>query len=414
VTAVGWIGLGKLGAPCAAALRYHGGHVVYGYDVRGVDPDAYDWDSLPAVELADSVAKIVDETDGVVFVSVQTPHPPAYGGETPTPLEPREFEYGYLVNAVHEVCVAARELRRHVTLTIVSTVLPGTFNRYLRPLLNEYVTPVYHPFLIAMGTVVEDFVTPELTLLGVDRPGDEEAVLGLYRVMHSAPAPVTSIESAELAKVAYNTFITSKIVFANALMELAEATGADVDEVTDALALATQRVVSPRYLRAGMGDGGACHPRDNVALSTVARRYDLSVDYFGFLVRAREDQTRYLADVVERWRALTLLPVALLGKTYKPGVSSTAGSPALLLAGYLAGRDVALRHFDPVLERSRGNLLDYPHVYFIATRHPDFAAYAYPAGSVVIDPFGYVDAQPGVTLVTPGRKRGTRRSTNGT
>lgn len=398
---VGWVGLGKLGGPCAATLQVYGSHKVFGYDVRGKDAE-YDYAGLDSIYVVETIDDVVTSTDGVVFVAVQTPHSPEYGGELPTPGEPREFEYAYLVNAVRAVCRAALAQRKQITLVVVSTVLPGTFDRYLRPLLNEYVSSVYHPFFIAMGTVVDDFRKPEMTLFGTDDPDDVRAVRDLYRSMHDAPAPTMSIASAELAKVAYNTFISMKIVYANLLAEMCEATGADVDEVIDALIQADQRIISPSYLRAGMGDGGACHPRDNVALSALAQRYELSSDLMGFLNEARDRQTFWFASIVEHWRKLTGLPVTLLGKSYKPNVTLTDGSPALLLAHYLRSIDVEFQHHDlQVLV-----VHDEPRIFFVATRHEHYHTLDFPVGSVVIDPFGYLDVvNPTVTYVTPGRKR---------
>lgn len=397
---VGWVGLGKLGGPCAAALQAYGGHTVVGYDVRGVDA-TYDFDTLDPVKLVTSVDDVVLGTDDLVFVAVQTPHSPDYGGDRPTPTEPREFEYAYLVNAVRAVCNAARNQEKFITLVVVSTVLPGTFDRHLRPLLNEYVQPIYHPFFIAMGTVVEDFVQPEMTIFGVDGPGVAEHVLDVYRPIHQAPAPTMTIASAELTKVAYNTFISAKIVYVNLLAELCEHTGADVDDVTDALAQANQRIISSRYMRAGMGDGGACHPRDNVALSALAQRFGLSSDLMGFLNQARDRQTLWFAHLIDHWQLLSGLPVTLLGKSYKPNVTLTDGSPALLLANVLRQRDVPFTHreFDV-------NEISQARVFFIATMHHQYRDVPWPAGSVVIDPFGYLQLDdPRVTYVTPGRKR---------
>lgn len=399
MSSVGWIGLGKLGAPCAAALALHGDHVVWGYDVRGVDPNDYPWESLPAIELCDSVAKVVAETDDVVYVAVQTPHSPDYGGETIAPTTPREFEYAFLVNAVREVCQEAEFQRKEITLVVVSTVLPGTFDRYLRPLLNRWVTPVYHPFFIAMGTVVDDFTQPEMILFGADDPEHVAPVVELYN-FHYAPSPTLSIASAELAKVAYNTFISMKIVYANALAEMCDATGADVDEVTGALSYGTDRLLSTRYLRAGMGDGGACHPRDNVALSALAQRHGLSVDLMGFLTRAREAQTERLADLVAHWQRLTGLPLFVLGRAYKPNVDLEDGSPALLLADYLRDRALQFVHVGPTPE-----VVTDASLVVLTTQHDEYVTVDWPAGSVIIDPFGYVQTRQDVTLVTPGRKR---------
>lgn len=405
---VGWVGLGRLGAPCAAALQGRGGHEVYGYDVRGTDPGQYAWGGQDPVELVDSVVDVVKYTDRVVYVAVQTPHSPAYGGDRVVPEERRDFEYAYLVNAVREVAVQALVQEKPVTVAVVSTVLPGTFNRHLRALANSFVTFVYHPFFIAMGTEVADFVRPEMLLFGTDRDEDADPVYALYSGIHDAPVASVSIDSAELAKVAYNTFITMKIVFANALMEVCDGTGADVDEVTDALTLATDRVVSGRYLRAGMGDGGACHPRDNVALSSLHDRLGTSTDLNGFLVRAREAQTAWLVDLAVRWHEQTGMDVLVLGRTYKPGVPLVDGSPAILLIELLAEREVFANNYDPVLD-SEGTVSEMtqlwgPKVYVVATEHAELLDAEYPTGSVVVDPFGTVVKRPGVTFVTPGRK----------
>lgn len=402
MSAVGWVGLGRLGAPCAAALAHHGDHDVYGYDVRGTEPTEYDFSGLRPVNIMATIDDVVKMTDRVVFVAVQTPHSRAYGGEVPAPDEPREFEYSYLVNAVRAVVHAADRQRKDVVIVVVSTVLPGTFDRHLRPLLNAsaYAEAVYHPFFIAMGTVIDDFVNPEMTLFGADYPSVVDDVLTLYRPIHDAPAPIMSIPSAELTKVAYNTFISMKIVFANLMGEMCDATGADVDEVTDALVQANQRLLSSRYLRAGMGDGGACHPRDNVALSALAQRYELSSDLMGFLTRARERQAERQADLIQHWAELSRLPILIMGTSYKSNVELTDGSPALLLASALDERGITFQHSDADVGR-----VD-PHVFFVATQHDVYRYVAYPPGSVVIDPFGYVEVDdPTVTLVTPGRRR---------
>lgn len=407
MAAVGWVGLGKLGGPCSAALQHYGSHTVYGYDPQVSRVDSAE---LPPIRRVDSVDEVVQKSDNVVYVAVQTPHHERFGGETllPEDEDPEDFEYGYLINAVRDVARAANELRKVTTIVVVSTVLPGTTDRYLRPLLNEWTDLVYHPFFIAMGTVVDDFINPEFALLGADSPALSLAVSDLYQSIHSAPNVRISIASAELAKMAYNTFISTKIVFANTLMMMCDATGADVDEVIDVLTLATDRVISPRYMRAGMGDGGGCHPRDNIALSALARRLGI-MDFMGLLNSAREIHTRWLADVALRWVGLAdYKPLVILGKSYKPEIDMTAGSPALLLANILRSVNASFTQVDPYVDVDAISDLTFltvePAVFFIATKHAAFAELIYPAGSVVIDPFGYIKPQSNITLVTPGRK----------
>lgn len=416
---VGWIGLGKLGLTCAAVLADRG------FRVTGYDTSSYPGDVLlgraspPAEEglpeildrvrsagtlaIASDVATVVRSSE-VVFVSVQTPHAPAYGGEVEAPIERRDFEYAYLVSAVAEVCRAAAAQQTPVTVVVVSTVLPGTTHRLLAPLVNEWTTLVYNPLFIAMGTTVADYLQPEFVLLG---GADDHALWPVERIYnelyreHPVPFARMDIESAELTKVAYNTFISLKIVWANMLMELCHKTGADCDTVVDALELAVDRVISPRYLRGGMGDGGHCHPRDLIAMSWLAERLHLSYDLLGELAVAREEQSRWLAELASHWREMTGHPITILGSAYKPESPLTGGSPGLLLASQLRPRPEVL---DPYVDGEM-RPLDEPRVFVIATKHAMFADLKYPAGSVVLDPWAYVPDQSGVTVIRIGRKR---------
>ena len=197
---------------------------------------------------------------------------------------------------------------------------------------------------------MRDVLHPEFVLLGVD---DEEAaakVEAFYASVTAAPVMRMSIESAELAKVAYNTFIGMKIVFANTLMEICHKTpGANVDDVTSALQNAHQRLISPRYLEGGMGDGGACHPRDNIAMSSLARKLKLGQDIFDNLMEARFKQTEWLADLMMAHD----LPKAIVGYSFKAESNLTVGSPALLLASILQERGVRPLMYDPYIDESK-------------------------------------------------------------
>ena len=213
---------------------------------------------------------------------------------------------------------------------------------------------------------------------------------------------VTSIASAELAKVAYNTFIGLKIAFANSLMEICEHTAADVDDVSDVLSHATERLLSPMYLRGGMGDGGACHPRDNLALSWLAQRLGLSYDIFENAMMAREAQTEHLADIVQHYSDLTGLDAFLLGTTYKAGVPLQDGSPALLLRSILDLRIPGrVRSWDPTDNAQPPVEGDDPHVFVMCV--PGLPIPDAP-GSVVIDPWGSTPDMAGMTVVRLGRK----------
>jgi len=415
MTAVGWIGLGRLGLPLALVLDA-AGHAVTGYDIDPLPGKILAGRAEPPAEdrigalldghdirMAGGIGEVVDMSD-VVFVAVQTPHAPAYGGETPVPARRRDFEYGYLAQACRDVCAAAAARPAPVTLVVVSTVLPGTCDRLIRPFLGRSAQLVYSPAFTAMGTAIPDFSSPELTLCGCDGDDGAEALAGVLGKVHDAPMLRMPVASAELAKVAYNTFISMKIVFANTIMEMAHQTGADCDDVTRALAAATTRVVSPMYLSGGMGDGGACHPRDLIAMSWLAQRAGLSYDLPGELARARELQAGWIADLAAGYAAQAGLPVQIMGRAYRAGMNLTAGSPALLLADLLAEQQAAVAgQWDPHVDGPAGRP-DRRAVYVIATRHPEFAAFDYPPGSVVIDPHGYIPDRHLVTVIRVGRK----------
>lgn len=413
---IGWVGLGRLGLPCALALQHHGGHDVLGYDVRRAHVEQIlaeggdngekglgDLIERGPLKLADSPAEVVAHAD-VVFVAVQTPHDPRYGGEAPMPARPVDFEYGFLIQAVRDLAAAAAEQDKDLTLVVISTVLPGTTRAHLAPLCGPRVQLVYGPYFIAMSTTVQDFLRPEFVLLGSDDRVALDRVAGVYGTVHDRPVHAVSIESAELLKVAYNCFISMKIVYANMLMEICHKTGADCDQIVDGLALATDRIISPAYMRGGMGDSGGCHPRDNMAMSWLAERLDLSVDLMGFVSDAREHQSAWLADLTEHWAHLTGHPVMILGKAYKPGVALVNGSAGILLAHQLAGRGLSVEQHDPYVDGDvPGEELPVA-VYVIATKHSCFRTYRFPPGSVVLDPHGYIPDRPGVTVIRIGRK----------
>jgi len=335
---VGFIGLGKLGLPVALAIEA-AGHEVIGFDLSmKVIASIFDRELPYKEQLAQellSTSKIeIDDPEiiaswaDLIFVAVQTPHQPSYEGASRLPDTRADFDYTYLYGAIEQVRDAP------CPVVVISTVLPGTLER-----LGVSKRVLYNPFFIAMGTTIKDFREPEFVLVGTDyvHPGILEE---FYSTIHERPLFVTTIKTAELTKVAYNTFIGLKIAFANTMMEICEKTGADVDDLVDALSLATERVISPAYMRGGMGDGGGCHPRDNIALSWLARELDLSYDLFEALMVCRERQTEWLASMCSE-------PLEIMGKAYKPETNLTVGSPALLLASLIEERGISYEHTDP-------------------------------------------------------------------
>ena len=423
---IGLVGLGKLGMPVALALSLKG-HDVMGNDI---DPARMQKDVFPHREVGPngepSIEPLLRESSirfgsldevvahaEIVFVAVQTPHEPVYEGVTRLPEARADFDYGFLKQAVGTLSAAIDRRGEDRMVIVISTVLPGTMRREILPGLSKHVKLCYNPFFIAMGTTIRDFLNPEFVLFGVRDPEAAEKARQLYATLHERPLYETSIENAELTKVAYNTFITMKVCFANILMEIShKVEGCDVDEVSGALALATDRLLSPAYLRGGMGDGGGCHPRDNIALSWLARELDLSSDWFESIMLTRETQTDWLADLVEEHHERRAFPqrrVGIYGRAFKAGTNLTVGSPATLLANLLEERGFEVEMYDPHIDEGPCPF-DEPGVYFVATNHDEFSRpdWTFPAGSVVIDPWRTVIAREGVEIVPIGVGRGDR------
>ena len=280
---IGFLGLGKLGLPVALAVESKG-HKVFGYDVSRKVENFVKLKKIPYKEVWANnllkksklqilnLAELVKKSD-IIFVPIQTPHSEEYEGISKIPNTRKDFDYTFLKKGISDISKEIKKQKKKTVVIIISTVLPGTINREIKPLLNNYVKLCYNPFFIAMGTTIEDFLNPEIILFGVDDKSAAKKAEKFYRSINKSPFFKTTIENAELIKVCYNTFISTKIAFINSVMELCHSLpNTNIDEVSRALSMCNKRIISNKYLFGGMGDGGGCHPRDNIALSWLARK----------------------------------------------------------------------------------------------------------------------------------------------
>ncbi len=324
---IGFIGLGKLGLPCAEVIAKKG-HSVLGYDIDTVHSDY--------VIVEDTIQDAVKDRD-IVFVAVPTPHDPNYDGRAPTAhLEPKDFSYDIVHSVLKE---ANKHMNKDQLLVLISTVLPGTVRReFIQHITNTRF--VYNPYLIAMGTVAWDMVNPDIVMIGTDdgsATGDAIELVRFYHtIMENNPKyEIGTWDECECIKVFYNTFISTKIGLVNMMQDVAERQGnINVDKVTDALSNSTKRITSSAYMKAGMGDGGACHPRDNIALRYMAKKLDLGYDIFDAIMNAREVQAQNIATKLCEIAKEKELPILINGIAYKPGVPYVDGSYALLVSQY--------------------------------------------------------------------------------
>jgi len=388
---IGFIGTGKLGMPCAEVMSSNG-HCVKGYDVAHCASDT--------VYIVDSIKECVEDTD-IVFVAVPTPHDPDYDGSIPTAhLTPKDFSYDIVKVVLAE---ANQYMNENQLLVLVSTVLPGTTRREFVELVDN-TRFVYNPYLIAMGSVKWDMVNPEMVMIGTcdgNETGDANELIEFYKtIMKNDPRYVVGTwDECECIKVFYNTFISTKIGLVNMIQDVAQKQGnIDVDVVTKALAESDMRIMGKQYMTAGMGDGGGCHPRDNIALRYLAEKLDLGYDLFGAVMQSRETQAENLAKVLVEQAKQHNMPIYIHGKAYKPRVPYVDGSYSLLVGYYCEKAGFLPTYIDPYT----GD--DYqptePGVFLMA--HSASVTYEY-TGKQSVDEL-YCSIPPFSIIVDPWRK----------
>ena len=321
---IGFVGLGKLGMPCAEAMAERG-TTVSGYDIV---PKVSEY-----IDIKSNIREAVEGQD-IVFVATPTPHTEGYDGRNPTShLEPRDFNYDAVIEVLKQ---CDQHMNKDQILVLISTVLPGTTRREFDPLIKN-TRFVYNPYLIAMGTVKADFLSPEMLIVGTKNGSmTEEAntLINFYqRVLGYFPRIETGTwEEAEAIKIFYNTFISTKIALVNMIQDVAQKLGnTNVDRVTTALANSTKRIISSKYMKAGMGDGGACHPRDNIALRWLSKELKLGYDLFDAVMTARERQAENMALEILKYGN----NIHFTSDSYKPGTNLTDGSYSILVQHYV-------------------------------------------------------------------------------
>lgn len=405
---VGFVGIGKLGLPCAEVMAQQ--YSVTGYDIY---PRASD-----KIQISDTLEGTVRDKD-IIFVAVQTPHDPIYDGSQPiTHLPNKDFDYT-IVNQV------LTDINQYVTqdqlVVLISTVLPGTTRRELRNNITN-ARFIYNPYLIAMGSVEWDMVNPEMVIIGTEDgslTGDAQLLKDFYApLMQNNPRyAIGTWDEAEAIKIFYNTFISAKVGLVNMIQDVAVKNGnINVDVVTDALINSTIRIVSGKYMKAGMGDAGPCHPRDNIALRYLAEQLDLGYDLFDTIMHAREKQAKNLADFLINLQKENNLPIIIHGKAYKPDIDMLDGSYSLLIGSYLEAASAKFFYVDPLT----GDHLYDPMPAIILLAHNKQVTYGYtgiadiqglyfiPGGnSIIVDPWRtFTTENKNIRVIHYGNTRG--------
>jgi len=393
---IGFIGLGKLGMDCAEVFAEH--YNTCGYDKAPVKSDL--------VDVKNSIDEVVNNSDWI-FIAVPTPHDEEYGGSVPScHLDPKDFDYGIVKDVLKDInnCASAEK-----NIVLISTVLPGTTRREFDHLLDNH-TLIYNPYLIAMGTTKWDMVNPEMLIMGSKDANDPrvDELVKIYsrlNMRNKTRVEIGTWEEAEGIKIFYNTYISAKIGIVNMIQDFAMKIGhMNSDVVAGALARSSMRLQSPQYMVPGMGDSGACHPRDNIALRWLAQEHDLGYDLFDTIMRAREVQAMNLAKFIFEKAQEHDLPIVIHGKAYKPNVPYEIGSYSILIGHYIEsltamqdGCETELHYADPLT----GDNLE-PMKAVVLWAHNKSITYGYTAQTQ--DDDAYFEMLPGCVIVDPWRR----------
>lgn len=349
------IGLGKLGAPMAACLAARGVTVV------GVDNDARkvaeiqslrppvnetglaEWLQRSAGRLTatQDIEAAVRDTD-ITFIVVATPSEPSGG-----------FSLRYVEPVCQAIGRALAKKDDYHVVVLTSTVMPGTTGGPVREILEQSSGKhlavdfglCYSPEFIALGSVIRDFLNPDMLLIGESDARAGDFLSGVYaQVCENKPSVARmSFVNAEITKLAVNTYVTTKISYANMLARICERLdGANVDVITAALGFDTR--IGPKYLKGAVSYGGPCFPRDNLALAQLARQLNVSGDLAQAVDRFNRSQIGWLADVVQQH---SKGPVGILGLTYKANTDVVEEAAGFLLTKELASRGLKVNAFDP-------------------------------------------------------------------
>ncbi len=272
----------------------------------------------------------------VVYVAVGTP--PTHSGDAD-------------LSAVWTVVDELLQVDRRLVLAMKSTVPVGTGSAVRHRLDErglENVGYVSNPEFTAEGTAIRDFMYPDRIVIGAFEPGDAEVI---ERLHHGIEAPVVraDVASAEMIKLAANAALVTRISFINEIANVCEATGADVLTVAEGIGL--DRRIGPSFLRAGIGFGGSCFPKDSLALKQLAANSGYSFQLLNAVIEVNELQKRRVIGKLERHLgSLRGKKVAILGLAFKPGTDDMREAPSLVLAGRLRAEGAEVSAWDPVAD----------------------------------------------------------------
>lgn len=371
VQSVSVVGLGKLGSPMVACLAEKGFSVI-GVDVNPAYVDQINQGKAPVQEpgLDEMLGRNRDRIRATLDYTEAITHSEATFIIVPTPSEADGgFSLKYVLSAIEQIGAALRHKDQFHLVVVTSTVMPGSTGGPIREALEKASGKIcgegfglcYSPEFIALGSVIHDMLNPDFSLIGESDERSGQMLEAIYKHLCNGHPPVShmNLVNAELAKISVNTFVTTKISYANMLSEICERIpGAEVDVVTAAIGQDSR--IGKKYLKGATGYGGPCFPRDNVAFGYLAN----SVGADAAIAKATDTVNRRQAARLAN-HLLSRLPtnatVGILGLAYKPDTNVIEESQGLALAKELLAKGFTVILYDPLaLENTRQILGEQP------------------------------------------------------
>lgn len=353
------IGLGKLGASMAAAIASRGYNVI-GLDINKKNVNAINNGHAPIQET--DLDKTIQENEKRLFATTNWNDAILYSDVSfvivPTPSEDNgSFSLEYAKNAFTEISKALKEKDDYHLIVLTSTVLPGSTRYGLLPILEKESGKIcgihfglcYSPEFIALGSIIHNFLNPDFNLIGEFDEKSGYLLQQCYKdiMCNNPPCKRMSIENAELTKIALNTFVTTKITFANMLAELCNyIPEGNIDIITDALGCDTR--IGRKYLTGGLGYGGPCFPRDNKALNYFASAIGSNADIAKITDNINDNLTEKIGHRIAYLYLLQKPIIAILGLAYKPLSPVIEKSQSIKLAEYLIDMGFDVIGYDPL------------------------------------------------------------------
>ena len=281
---------------------------------------------------------VAEAVRGADFLYVAVGTPPTYSGDAD-------------LAAVWTVVDELQGVEQPAVVVMKSTVPVGTGAKVRHRLDERGLTHIGYasnPEFTAEGTAIRDFRQPDRIVIGAFDPVDGDAVEGLHRGIEG-PIVRCDVASAEMIKLAANAALMTRISFINEIANVCEATGADVVRVAEGVGL--DRRIGPSFLRAGIGYGGSCFPKDSLALKQLAANSGYHFQLLNAVIEVNELQKRrVIGKLKQHLGSLRGKSVALLGLAFKPNTDDTREAPSLVLAGRLVAEGADVRAWDPVAD----------------------------------------------------------------